>query len=188
MRQLSWRWRSNPLRRRDDVVESWIILVMWVVIALGGALVGIVTAQAADASFDQLRSDRHQTQAVLVESTAHAAQAGRTDVYGHVLTKVRWTASDGVVHTGGASVNSGLKTGAPVKVWVNNNGQLTGQPPAASAAAIEAGALGAGAAIAFGGVIFAGGRFARWGLDRRRYEQWGREWEQLGSPHGHNST
>ncbi|MFH8736113.1 hypothetical protein [Streptomyces sp. NPDC017964] len=71
-----WRWRcrSNPLRRRDDIVETWIILAMWVVISLGGALVGVITAQAAEASFAQLRHDRHPARVVLVESTTRAMQ------------------------------------------------------------------------------------------------------------------
>ncbi|WP_189492793.1 Rv1733c family protein, partial [Streptomyces antnestii] len=184
MRQLFWRWQSSPLRRRVDVVENWIILVMWVVIALGGALAGTVTAHAVGTSFAQLRNDRHVTRAVLVESPARALQVGPTDVYGHVLGRVRWTASDGSTHTGVVRVNSGLKTGSQVDVWVNGQGRLTGAPPSAYAATIEAGALGAGAAIAFGGAVFASGRLGRWQLDRRRYDQWGREWDRLGSTWG----
>ncbi|MPY40171.1 hypothetical protein FNH04_09685 [Streptomyces phyllanthi] len=42
-----WRWRSNPLRRRDDVIEAWIVVAVWTVMVLGGALVGAVTASTA---------------------------------------------------------------------------------------------------------------------------------------------
>lgn len=76
-RRWLWRWRSNPLRRRDDVVETWIVLAMWVVIGLGGTLVGVVTAQAAEASFAQLRHDRHSARVVLVENTTRAVQTGK---------------------------------------------------------------------------------------------------------------
>ncbi|MFF2508109.1 hypothetical protein ACFVTY_32805 [Streptomyces sp. NPDC058067] len=186
--QRCWRWRSNPLRRHDDVVETWIVLVTWIVIALGGVFVGLITAQAAGASFTQLRNDRHTAQAVLVESTAHAARAGRADVYGHVWAQVRWKASDGSVHTGSAPVDSRLKVGSPVTVWVNGHGQITDNPPATGEAAVEAGTLGAGAAAAFGGVVFAAGRLARWRLDQRRYDQWAREWEQVEPGWGRRMT
>lgn len=34
-RKRFWRWRSNPLRRHDDIVEAWIVLAVWAVIAIG---------------------------------------------------------------------------------------------------------------------------------------------------------
>ncbi|MEW2267248.1 hypothetical protein ACGF5T_34870 [Streptomyces sp. NPDC047853] len=46
-RKWLWRWRSNPLRRHDDVIEAWMVLVTWAVIVGGGAVAGLVTAQTA---------------------------------------------------------------------------------------------------------------------------------------------
>lgn len=33
-----WRWRRNPLRRRSDALEAWIMLTAWAFTVLGGAV------------------------------------------------------------------------------------------------------------------------------------------------------
>lgn len=179
-RQLLWRWRSNPLRRHADVVEAWIVLAVWTVIAIGGTLTGVVTAQAADESFAQLRRERHSVPAVLVESTAQTVAVGAGTPYDRVRATVRWTATDGSTHTGRAPVDSGQPAGSKVVVWLNSKEQVTTEPTSAAAAGVEAAAFGAGAGLAFGGLAFAAGRVARWRLDQRCYDQWGREWDQVG--------
>jgi hypothetical protein len=174
-----WRWRSNPLRRRDDVAEAWIVLAVWTVIALGGTLVGTVTALAADESFAQFRAERHSVEAVLVEST-QVVTTSESASDSRAWAKVRWTASDGSTRTGRTTVESGHKAGSKVLVWTNRQGNLTAEPLTATEAALEAGVLGAAAALAFGGLTFGAGRVARCRLDQRRYNQWGREWDQVG--------
>ncbi|MFD7476457.1 hypothetical protein ACFV8Z_31005 [Streptomyces sp. NPDC059837] len=104
-RQLLWRWRSNPLRRHDDVVEAWIVLAVWLVIAIGGILTGLLTAHAADASFARLRHERHSVQAVVVSATTPTAGIGADTPYDRVRATVRWTATDGSTHTGRALVD-----------------------------------------------------------------------------------
>ncbi|MFC9459114.1 hypothetical protein [Streptomyces sp. NPDC056983] len=47
--------------------------------------------------------------------------------------------------------------------------------------------LGTGAALAFGGLVFAAGRLAQWRLDQRRYDRWGREWDQVGPRWGRSA-
>ncbi|WP_217568638.1 DUF3592 domain-containing protein [Streptomyces sp. GbtcB7] len=180
VRQLLWRWRDNPLRRHDDIVEAWIVLAVWLVIAIGGTLTGLLTAHAADASFARLRHERHAVQAVLVASTARTVGIGADTPYDRVRATVRWTAADGSTHTGRALVDYGHRVGSKVVVWLNSKEQLTTQPPTASAADVEAASLGAAAGVAFSGLAFAAGRVARWRLDQRRYDQWGREWDQAG--------
>lgn len=187
-RRLLWRCRSNPLRRLDDVVEAWIILIVWTVIVVGGTLVGVMAAHAADESFRQLRDERHPVPAVLLESTAGMAPTAEGTIHDRVTATVRWTTSDGSPHTGRALVDSGHRAGSKVVIWLNSGGRLTTEPPTASAAALEASMLGAGAAVAFAGLAFAAGRVARWRLDQRRYAQWGREWDQLGARWGRKTT
>ncbi|MER6440647.1 MULTISPECIES: Rv1733c family protein [unclassified Streptomyces] len=186
-KQWCWRWRSNPLRRHDDVVEAWIVLVVWVVILVGGALVGLVAARTADASFARLRSERHPVPAVLVDSTARTLPTGDGPVYDGVRATVRWKGPDGATHTGRTLVNAGHPAGSKVMVWLDRKGRLTTRPPDPGTASAEAGALGTGAAIAFGSLVFAGGRLARWRLDRRRYDEWARAWEQVGPRWGHKT-
>ncbi|WP_406173961.1 hypothetical protein [Streptomyces sp. NBC_00996] len=186
--QLLWRWRSNPLRRHNDVVEAWIILVVWTVIALGGTLVGVMAGHAADESFGQLRHERHSVSAVLVENTARIAPTAEGTAHDWVRATVRWTTPDGSTRTGRALVDSGHRAGSRVVIWLDSGGRPTTEPPTAWAAAFEAGMLGAGAAAAFAGLAFATGRVAQWRLDQRRYAEWGREWDRLGAQGGRKTT
>jgi len=187
-RQRWWRWRRNPLRRRTDIVEAWIVLVVWTVIALGGTLVGLVTAHAAAESFAQLRRERHSVPAVLVEKKAQAVPTEEAASSQRVRAKVRWTASDGSTRTGWTLVSSGHRTGSKVVIWMDNQGRLAAEPPTVSAAAAEEALLGTGAALAFGGLTFAAGRLAQWRIDQGRYQQWGREWAQVGPQWGPKAT
>jgi hypothetical protein len=154
---------------------------------LGGTLVGLVTAHAADTSFTRLRHDRHAVPAVLVVSTGSAVPAGDGGVYDHVRATVRWTAPDGSPRIGSALVESGHKAGSHVVIWLDAQGRPTTAPPTASAAATESSLLGIGAAVALGGLVFGAGGLARWRLDQRRYDRWGREWERLGPQWGHKT-
>lgn len=174
-----WRWRSNPLRRRDDIVEAWIVLAVWVVVIVGGTLVGLVTARAAGEVFLRQRSERHPATAVLLTDVPKAAtSAGPAS--GWALAKVRWTADDGTPRTDETLVARGRKAGAETVVWVDGRGTLATEPPSPAAAAVEAGVLGSAAALALAGAAFGVGAAARWRLDRRRVARWGREWEQVG--------
>ncbi|WP_229859937.1 Rv1733c family protein [Streptomyces anandii] len=172
-----WRWRGNPLRRHDDVVEAWLLLVMWAVILVGGALAGTLAARAADQEFAHQRADRHPVAAVLVTDVPQTANGG--DAY-RAPAKVRWTAPDGTARTGRALVETGLQSGTKVTVWQNGRGTLTTQPPGPTEARVEAALFGASAALALAGLVYGGTALARWRLDRHRYEQWGAEWDLIG--------
>jgi len=180
-KQWLWRWHSNPLRRHDDVVESWIVLGVWTVIAVGGPLIGAVSAHAADDSFARQRAERHAVQAVLMENTASDIRGGWEG--SRVRATVRWT-TDGTTRTGHTLVDGGHKVGAKVTVWVNDQEQLVTRPPSTTEASVQANALGALAATAFAAPVYATGRALRWRLDRRRIDEWGREWDRLGPQWG----
>ncbi|MEU0650211.1 Rv1733c family protein [Streptomyces umbrinus] len=183
-----WRWRSNPLRRHADVVEAWIVLASWTGFALGGAVVGTVTARAADESLSQARAKRHSVEAVLVESTASSVTDTEGASDSAVWAKVRWTGSDRSIHTGRTMVDAGHKAGATVLVWTDRKGNLTKEPATATEAAVETGLVGTVAALAVGGLTLGAGRIARWRLDRKRIGQWGREWKQVGPQWQRNTT
>lgn len=179
-KQRLWRWRSNPLRRPDDIVEAWIVLVMWSAIALGGVLVGLPTALAVDDSLARQRAGLHAVQAVLLEDTPKAVVTEAGVGHAQARAEVRWTAADGSTHTGKGRVDAGQKAGATVRVWTDGQGNPTTEPATAAQAAVFAGYAGTAAALGFGGVTYAAGRAARRRLDRRRYDQWDREWHRVG--------
>jgi hypothetical protein len=178
-----WRWRHNPLRRRDDMLEAWVILAVWALIAVGGTLSGVVTARAADDVFAQQRAVRTPVRAVLLSDTPRAA----TNSY-RTSAKVSWTTQNGSVRTGKTLVGAGKKAGARIVVWTNTQGDLTTAPPSRSDAAVEAGLLGAAAALAVTGLAVGAGGGTRWWLDRRRIDQWGREWDLVGPQWGHRTS
>lgn len=181
-----WRWRNNPIRRRDDVLEAWLVLAMWVLFAVGGTVAGLVTARAADQVFTQQRAERIPARAVLLDDVPRtpASGAGR-DL---ALARVRWTTSDGTTHSGMTLVTTGRDAGSTVRIWTDTQGKLSTQPPTPAKAAVEAGLLGTSAVLALSGVVFGIGSAGRWYLDRRRIQQWDREWTLVGPQWGHKTS
>ncbi|WP_314612850.1 Rv1733c family protein [Streptomyces stackebrandtii] len=118
-----WRWRRNELRHRSHAVEGWILLILGVAGFIGAPLGGAVAGEAVLEGRSQQRTERHLTDAVLVEDPAPAAR-------GSVRTRatVRWTATDGTTHTGRVPVGSHLERGARVPVWTDKGGAMTSAP------------------------------------------------------------
>ncbi|MFF8910644.1 Rv1733c family protein [Streptomyces olivaceoviridis] len=181
-----WRWRSNPNRRRDDVLEAWLLLLVWALMGVGGTIVGLATGNAAEQVFAQQREERITVRAVLLNDVPRAPTSGM----GRDLAsaQVRWTATDGSAHRGMTLVSTGRRAGSMVRIWIDAQGKLSTQPPTPTRAAVEAGLLGASAALALSGVVFGVGSIGRCYLDRRRIAQWDREWNLVGPVWGHKTS
>nr|WSY49998.1 hypothetical protein OG999_07510 [Streptomyces sp. NBC_00886]WSY51083.1 hypothetical protein OG999_13800 [Streptomyces sp. NBC_00886] len=171
-----WRLRSNPLRRRDDIVEAWIVLIVWAVVAVGGTLAGLVTSHAADDVFAAQRTQRHSVRAVLLTDTPppSSTAGGARNL---IKANIRWTTADGTRRTGSTLVETGQKAGSKVVVWLNTAGNLTVEPPSRTEATLESDFLGLTAALAFAGLAIGTGAVARYRLDRRRIDSWDTEWK-----------
>lgn len=178
-----WRWRSNPLRRREDVLEAWLVLAVWAIVAVGGTLAGVITARAADSVFAQQRAERVPVSAVLVTGTT---EPGAKSYY-RAPAEVRWMLPDGSTRSGNTLVDSGLKAGTHIVIYTDLRGELSTRPPSPSAAALEAAVLGFGAALGTTGLVLGAGALARLRLDRRRLRQWGSEWAMVGPKWGHKT-
>ncbi|MER6156325.1 hypothetical protein ABT147_12395 [Streptomyces sp. NPDC001868] len=186
MRRL-WRRRGNPLRRRDDITEAWIVLAVWTVVVVGGTVAGLVTAHAASEAFARERVERRSVRAVVLEDVPRTAAAlGGTT--GRRTATVRWTAPDGSPRTDRTLVTTGLEAGSKTVVWQDGKGRLVPEPTDPTVAAVESGVLGAVAGIALAGLVSGAGAVARWRLDLRRIDQWGREWELVGPEWGHKTS
>ncbi|MFG2732237.1 hypothetical protein [Streptomyces canus] len=181
-----WRWRNNPLRRRDDIAEAWIMLALWALVAVGGTAAGLVTAHATDETLAQLRTDRRSTHAVLLTDTKHDSAVRLSG--DKTSATVRWTTPDGSARTGSTLVDTGLKAGTRLVVWQDSHGALATAPPSAREAAVEAGALGTAAGLALTGAVLGMGAVVRWRLDRQRIDSWGREWDLVGPQWGHRTA
>ncbi|MFF5955092.1 Rv1733c family protein [Streptomyces luteogriseus] len=182
-----WRWRRSPLRRREDVLEAWILLAVWLVTAVAGPVAGVLSARATVDSLARQRAERRPATAVLVREAPRGFVSGEVAI-DHVITTVRWTAADGTSHTGRTRVNAGLKAGERVAVWMDREDRLTTEPQTPGQADIVATFMGAAAFLGVATAAAAGFYGARVVLDRRRSRAWEAEWRKQGSRWGRASN
>ncbi|MFD5514575.1 hypothetical protein [Streptomyces sp. NPDC127066] len=181
-----WRWRRNPLRRRSDVLEAWIMLAAWVFTVLGGVVSGLVTVDAVENSLARDRAESRTVPAQLVED---APDAGTNGLTGRVVwTKVRWTASDGTLRSGQVRVAAGTSADTPVLVWTDPDGRLVDRPATVEVARLRAWLIGIFAGAGVAGVPFATGRLLRGRLERRRMDRWDEEWDRIGPLWGRTAS
>jgi hypothetical protein len=173
-----WRWRRNPLRRRSDALEAWVVLVVWALTVFGGVFTGLAAAQSVEHGLARQRAEWHAVPAQLI---ADATESTRTESGAdQVWVKVHWTAPDGSVRTGQARVRAGTAEGTPVTVWTDPEGRLVTKPATASQAQLRASMVGVLIGLGVAAVPCACGRFVRGRLERRRMDQWDEEWERFG--------
>ncbi|MEU6284394.1 hypothetical protein [Streptomyces sp. NPDC047028] len=170
-----WRWRRNPLRRRSDMVEAYVVLTAWLLAVAGGLITGVVTADVAAQRYDRQRLDRYEVAAVLTGQapSAASAQAVGDD---EVWTAVRWRDPDGSVRTGRTKVAPFTAAGTPVPVWTDGRGHLVSRPPSRAEEASETASGGALAAMGVGGAVWLAARMVRERLNRRRLGEWDVAW------------
>ncbi|MEU0471881.1 Rv1733c family protein [Streptomyces olivaceus] len=187
IRRSLWRWRRNPLRRREDVLEAWILLIVWFVIAVAAPAAGVLASHAAAHSAAERRVERHSATATLVsDASSNPLATGTTG--GRVDATVRWTASDGTRHSGKIPVDEGMKAGSRVTVWTDSRNQPTAAPPSAAQAGVDAAFMGAASSFAVVAVASAGYYGARVVLNRRRRAAWAHEWEDVSSQWGRTAN
>ncbi|GHF00721.1 hypothetical protein E5082_10015 [Streptomyces griseoluteus] len=182
-RRWLWRWRRNPLRRRADVVEGWVLVGAWLLTLLAGTVAGFMAARTVERDLAQERAATHPMVAYVV---AHAP--GRSGARGstgeRVWAEVRWTAPDGALRTGQVRVTPGAATGVPVAIWTDGHGRLANRPATPTEATVRAAFIGTLAATAAAAVPFAAGRRLLARLERHRLSLWDSEWSRLGPQWG----
>ncbi|MDH6218933.1 Rv1733c family protein [Streptomyces pseudovenezuelae] len=185
---LGRRWRSNPLCRRSDIVEAWILLTAWVVATIGAVLVGVVGTQVAERALARERAARTPVATVLVRIVPGSTRDVVTGIrYDRVVGAVRWTDAKGTVRTGLTPVKPDSKAGSPVRAWTDGHGRLVSAPVNAAEASARAALAGAGAALFTGAAVLVGGHLIRLRVQRRATERWGVEWERVGRQWGHTT-
>ncbi|GGS18014.1 hypothetical protein GCM10010269_66530 [Streptomyces humidus] len=174
-----WRWRRNPLKRRADTVESWVVLGVWALTVLAGVLAGTATAGSVEDGLARERVEWRPLVGRLTEQAPGKPAASRSASGEQVWAKVGWTGPDGSVHTGQVRVGPGSAAGTPVEVWTDPQGRLVTRPASASQARLRASLVGGLAGVGMATLPFAGGRVLRSRLERRREEQWDIEWARF---------
>ncbi|MEV6587087.1 Rv1733c family protein [Streptomyces acidicola] len=174
-----WRWRRNPLRRRSDRIEAWVVLAAWTFTVLGGVVTGLLATRSVEQNLDRQRIEWRPVVAQLTEDAPGAAASsapGSTRVW----AEVRWTARDGSTRTGQTRVAPASAVGTPVTVWTDSDGRMVTEPATRSEARVRSSLIGVLVGVTAAGVPFVGGRLVRGRLERRRMEEWDEEWERVG--------
>lgn len=178
-----WRWRSNPLRRRSDLVAAWVVLTAWVFALVGGLLAGLAAAHAVEAAAERQRAQSREVSAVVVEDAKDAVPARATTDY-RVWATVRWTAPDGSTYTDEARVPPKAPAGSTVTVWTDADGYITAEPLSDGEARLHAVSGGVLAAVGVCGTVLGAAWVVRLRLEQRCLERWAAEWERIDTRRG----
>ena len=164
----------NPLVRGSDRLELLIVALGILVVVVAAACAGALGTAVHDA-----RSRVYIAQA----QTRHTVVAEAIDdstivlgVHDNTTTSVdaRWQV-DGTEHTASVTVDRAVKTGDPVRIWVDRDGNRVDAPTPTSQAGVDAVLV---AYAAWQTVVLAAAALIWWGrsrLDRRRDSAWERD-------------
>ncbi|MCF6525357.1 hypothetical protein [Streptomyces sp. JJ36] len=184
-----WRWRANPLRRRSDVVEAWVLLAALLLAGVGAVCAGVLAGKAVQSAAETQREQRQRVRAVVPEGSlpepGNPAREERRRASGGDDTlpaTLRWTAPDGTTQQGTVRVPADVAAGDTVPLWVDEEGRRTAAPPGPALTAFHAVLAGLLAAGGLTAVVLGLQRAARGVLDRHRLRQWERAWEEV-EPH-----
>ncbi|MFJ8331929.1 hypothetical protein [Streptomyces sp. NPDC094437] len=174
-----WRWRRNPLRRRSDAVEAWVVLGAWLFTVLAGVVAGLTAARTVEHGLARERVEWGRVQGHLIEE-ARGAPDQRTGPSGDLVWgKVSWSAPDGTERTGQVRVVEGSPADTPVEVWTDRRGRLVSEPATASEARLRASLIGCLVGLSAAAVPLVGGRLLCGRLERRRLDQWDTAWARF---------
>ena len=130
----------DPLVRTTDRIEALVFVLAIVVSLLAipiAAAVGTAVHDSNRRAYAEQAHNRHAVTATVtdVPASQQILRTGTTDV------PARWTVL-GAEHTGAVKAQSTTKTGDPVEIWVDHNGEQVPAPTPTTHAAMEA-AMGA---------------------------------------------
>ena len=170
--------RRNPLVRGTDRVELFFValgvLVVLVATACAGAL-GTAVHDARSREYLAEAQTRHSVIGTAIEDSTTVLRIDRNSV---TSVNARWQV-DGIEHVNHFTVPDPVKTGAPLVIWLNRNGNRVDAPTPASRAGVDAVVAALmfwlTAAFTVTGLIC----LTRSGLNRRRIRGWDRDLQSL---------
>jgi hypothetical protein len=168
----------NPLVRASDRLELLIIVLGISVVLLAGAFAG-----ALGTAVHEARSRVYIAQGQTRHTVTARAIGDSTTVLGvdgNTATRVnvRWQV-DGTEYTDKLNMAQAVKTGDPLEIWVNRNGDRVDAPMPTSQAGVDAFSV---AYAAWQTVVLAVAGLIYWGhsrLEHRRDSAWEREIQSL---------
>ena len=168
----------NPLRRRWDLIDGWLMPATIVAFLLLGPLTATVAglwAHADNAAIQRADKSWHEVSAVLLKPVAGPLFSDNGANSWLVWSPARWVA-DGHARTGDVPAPAGASAGSTVRVWVDGSGKAQAPPLTAAGARnrILIAALFALASLT--ALLTVAALVARWVLDRKRIASWAADW------------
>jgi uncharacterized membrane protein YhaH (DUF805 family) len=171
----------NPLRRRSDRVEAWLLPAVIAALLILGPAVGLLASRwASDHNSAAWQSQRqwHRVSAVLLQNAPGPLYPDGGQNSWIVWTPARWTVGT-VTHIAKVPAVSDSRAGSAITVWLDQTGSVR-QPLTAGAArgrdttavAVAVGVL----ALLLSSVAMAARRL----LDRHRLSGWEAGWLSVG--------
>ncbi|MTD54595.1 Rv1733c family protein [Amycolatopsis pithecellobii] len=180
----------NPLVRSVDRLENALLVlaVLLIVLAVPFAwALGSHTYQAQRAVADSAVAERHPATAVLLaDAPPQIVTPQGVPTNSLAAAEATWWLPDGTERTGLAPTDRGAAKGTRVPIWLDRAGNAVAPPPQPGDALTVG--VSTGVVTWLGFAALAGGAFgvARALLDRRRRQQWEREWMALRIGHSHS--
>ncbi|MGW3111065.1 Rv1733c family protein [Streptomyces sp. NPDC001091] len=177
------RRRHNPLRRRSDVVEAWVVVVVAVLLCVGaplaGTAAGLVTYDRARTHAEEQRAERHAVRAVVLGRPAARPTVQGDRGHGY-RAEVRWTEPGRRTQTVVADVPAGTRAGDTVTVWFDSRGRTTPPPPNDVTVWQHTVAVGLGTAGGAAAIVLLARAVERRVALRHRLDEWERAWARTG--------
>ncbi|MEV3931467.1 hypothetical protein [Streptomyces sp. NPDC049944] len=180
----SRRWRTHPLRRKVDVQEARLWLLVAALTLMCASSIGIAHGWAAfereQSVVAEQRADRHLVRATVLRDAATSTPwTDESGQYQRVPVPVRWVTATGGEATGEVPVPPGTERGERTRLWLDSRGSVTSAPLEYRDVWAEALLVGgSSAAVTFGAGALAG-IAVRMGCNRRRATMWESEWSRV---------
>jgi hypothetical protein len=172
----------NPLRRRSDVVEAWLLPAgLALFLALSPLTVGAASAwvRHENAAAQQAEHSWHPVTAVLLQAVPGPLETDNGANPWVTWAPARWTA-DGRLHVAQVPAIAGSAAGSTVTVWLDRAGTVQ-TPPLTAPQVKDRVVLAAVIALtALAALLAAAAAIAKRLLNRRRLADWGRAWLSVG--------
>jgi hypothetical protein len=171
----------NPLRRRSDVIEAWLLPILMIAFValspVAGAAAGL-RARAGNVAAHRAEQSWHRAAAVLLQASPGPLFVDGGANTWLVWTPARWT-SGGRQRLGDVPAAAGTRAGSTVPVWLDRAGNVQSPPLSAaqgrhhiiSAVSLALAAL----AVLLGGLALLTRRLLNW----RRLAGWEAGWRSV---------
>jgi len=172
----------NPLRRRSDLIEAWLLpAVIAAFLTLGPLVAGAASAwvHAGSAAARDAQRSWHRVPAVLLAAAPGPMMSDNGSNSWLVWTPARWTAA-GRQRAGKVPAAAGTRAGSTIPVWLDRAGNVRMPPPTAGHVRDRVVLAALIALTALAAALASLAAVVRWVLDRGRLADWEAEWRSVG--------